>query len=169
MAYNAQQVLVPCQDGSTVSLDHLPDDAQGVLSLLESEGVPLAYWYDVARAYLAQGRTQQFLEVLQSSLDDELLRDVESFFKRRPTFEIVQLTCGYAAYYIERARLEPDKAARQQHLADAAARVAAARSWRRAPLMASRSSARCLVTNSPSCMRARMSSASQAQPTHSAR
>jgi hypothetical protein len=127
MAATLENLRLPCQDGSLVHLDHLPDDVQGVVQFLESEGVPLSYWWDMARAYLAQGRTGQYLAILQSALEDDLLQAVEDYFKKRPTFEIVQLLCGYAAHHIEQYRQESDKATRQQHLGDAAARIIAAK------------------------------------------
>jgi hypothetical protein len=127
MAATLESLRLPCQDGTLVALDHLPEDVGGVVQFLESEGVPLSYWWDMARAYLAQGRTRQYLALLQSALEDELLQAVEEYFKRRPTFEIVQLLCGVAAHHIEQARREADKAARGAQLADAAARVAAAK------------------------------------------
>ncbi|GBF96613.1 hypothetical protein Rsub_09359 [Raphidocelis subcapitata] len=120
---SADQLQLPCQDGSIVVVDDLPDDVQGVVQFLESEAVPLQIWWDVARAYLAQGRTAQYLALLHSALEDDLLTAVEDYFKKRPTFEIVQLHCGLAAHHIEQFRLEADRAAKQQHLAAAAARV----------------------------------------------
>jgi hypothetical protein len=128
MAALFEHLRVPCQDGTTVvAIDHLPEDVAGVVQFLESEGVPLSYWWDLSRAYLAQGRTSQYLALLQSALDDELLQAVEDYFKKRPTFEIVQLTCGVAVYHIEQYRQEQDKAAKQQHLNDATQRIAAAK------------------------------------------
>jgi len=128
MAALHEQLRVPCQEGATVvAIDHLPDDVSGVLQFLESEGVPLSYWWDLARAYLAQGRTQQYLALLNSALEEDLLQAVEDFFKRRPTFEIVQLLCGLAAHHIEQYRLEQDKAAKQQHLVEATKRINAAK------------------------------------------
>lgn len=117
---------VPMQDGAVVEIDELPDDVQNVLQFLESEGVPLTYWWDVARAYLARGKRQEFVTVLAAALDDDLLKAVEDFFKERPTFDIMQLHCGLAAHHIEEMRAAAataDKAAAQQHAQAAAQRV----------------------------------------------
>lgn len=119
---------VPCQNGSLVAFDSLPDDVPAVVSFLESEGVPLSHWWDIARAYLAQGRTEQYLSLCSQALEDELIQAVEEFFKRRPTFEIVQLQVGVAAHELEAARLESgDRAARAKRLAAAAERIAKAK------------------------------------------
>lgn len=132
----AAEVLlrVPIQDGGIVDIDHLPDDVQDLLQFLESEAVPLSYWWDLARAYLAAGRRDEYVSVLTSALDEELLKAVEEFFKARPTFDIAQLHCGLAAHHIEAARAAAgaaagaeQRAARQQHLAEAQGRVAAAK------------------------------------------
>lgn len=109
-----------------LTLDRLPEDVGSVLQFLETEGVPLSYWWDVARAYLAQGRPQHFVQLLHSSLDEELLQAVQDFFKARPTFDIVQMNCGLAAYHIESARAA-EPAERDRHRAAAAERVAAAK------------------------------------------
>jgi hypothetical protein len=121
-----EQIRVPAQDGTLLQIDHLPD-VQDLVSILESEAVPLQHWWDLARAYLAQGRAQQYLELLQSSLDPEFLKAVEDFFKRRPSFEIVLMICGIAAHHTEQYRAEPDKAAKQEHYSAALARVNAAK------------------------------------------
>lgn len=126
MSGSIDKIRLPVGGAEVVKVDHLPD-VQDLLSLLESEGVPLSHWWDLARAYLAEGQTAQYLQLLNGALDPELLQAATDFFKRRPTFEIVQLNCGYAAHHIEQYRLEQDKAAKQQHYADALARIAAAK------------------------------------------
>lgn len=118
---------LPTQEGTLLQIDHLPDDVQDLVTVLESEAVPLQHWWDVARAYLAQGRTTQYLALLQSALEPELLSAVEDFFKRKPTYEIVQLNCGYAAYHIEQFRQEQNSTLKNQHFASATLRINAAK------------------------------------------
>ena len=49
-----------------VPVDHLPEDVDEVLGILQAELAPLGLWLDFARAYLQRGKEEQFRAILES-------------------------------------------------------------------------------------------------------
>ena len=49
-----------------VSVDHLPENVDEVLGILQAELAPLGLWLDFAKAYLQRGKEEQFRAILES-------------------------------------------------------------------------------------------------------
>lgn len=130
MALNGDELCFPVHGTHEVVIipaRHLPEETEDILDLLTSEALPLAKWFDVARAYLSQNKEKQFLDVLREGTDDHTVQEIEQFFKAKPTFELIQFHCAYAAYYIHMFRKERDQVEKAKHQRDAIMRINAAK------------------------------------------
>ena len=130
MASGTDQLYFQVHDRDEVVVvpaEELPDDAEEILDLLTSEALPLSKWYEVARAYLSQNKVNQFLTLVKEATDENTIKEVESFFKAKPTFDLIQFHCGSAAYCIESGKEARDAGERQKYFQEAQYRINVAR------------------------------------------
>jgi hypothetical protein len=126
MASGTDQLYFQVHDRDEVVVvlaDELPDDAEEILDLLTSEALPLSKWYEVARAYLSQNKVNQFLTLVKEATDENTIKEVESFFKAKPTFDLIQFHCGSAAYCIESGKEAREAGERQRYFQEASYRI----------------------------------------------
>lgn len=49
-----------------VNVDHLPEDVDELLGIMQAELAPIGLWLDFAKAYLQRGKEEQFVAMLES-------------------------------------------------------------------------------------------------------
>ena len=62
------EIYIPVRETNevvAVSLNSLPEDPTDVLEILQAEQAPLGLWLDFAKAYLRQGKEEEFKIVLE--------------------------------------------------------------------------------------------------------
>lgn len=118
--------VLDSEDVVVVPANGLPSEAEEMLEVLASEAAPLSTWFDVARAYLAQGREDAFRHICLEGVKDEVTTEVERYFGRKPTYEQIQFYCGLAALHMAKARDEKDRTKKAEHLTQAAIHLNAA-------------------------------------------
>lgn len=58
------------EEAVALPVDDLPDDPSEVLVLLQQEFAPLDIWLDIAKAYLQQGKEENFHAILSNATED---------------------------------------------------------------------------------------------------
>eukprot|EP00798_Chlamydomonas_sp_ICE-L_P008150 gene8150-1403_t len=114
MSAAAGHICIPVMESSEVVVvdinKGLPDEPEDLLEILAAEAAPLSTWYDFARAYLAQGKEASFIHICQEGTRDEVIGEVERFFGKKPTYELIQFHCALAALYMGKGKEEKDRA-----------------------------------------------------------
>ena len=122
----------------SVAVADLPDDADEMLEVLTAESAPLSLWIEVAKAYLAQGKYEQYERVLEIGTSSE----TEQFFcnpkdgSYNPSvphayyhgveYDRIQVLCSLADYYTKALKAEPNTHKRIANIEKATALVARA-------------------------------------------
>ena len=122
----------------SVTVADLPDDADEMLEVLTAESAPLSLWIEVAKAYLAQGKYEQYERVLEIGTSAE----TEQFFcnpkdgSYNPSvphayypgveYDRIQVLCSLADYYTKSLKAEPNTHKRIANMEKASSLVARA-------------------------------------------
>lgn len=122
----------------SVAVADLPDDADEMLEVLTAESAPLSLWIEVAKAYLAQGKYQQYERVLEMGTSPETEQffcnpkagsynpNVEHGYYYGVEYDRIQVLCSLADYSTKCLRTEPNTHKRIAHMEKAATLVARA-------------------------------------------
>lgn len=122
----------------SVDVNDLPVDADEMIEILGGESAPLSLWIEVAKAYLAQGRHEQYEIILELGASTE----TEQFFcnpkdaSYNPNvphnyypgveYERIQVLCSLAEYYTKSLKDETNTQKRIACIEKASALVARA-------------------------------------------
>ena len=60
----------------SVDISSLPDDVDELFEFLAAEAAPLSIWFDLARAYLAQGNEAAFTKICQEGCNADVVSEV---------------------------------------------------------------------------------------------
>lgn len=141
IAMQGSTIFIPVletDDVVSVSVADLPDDADELLEVLTAESAPLALWIEVAKAYLAQGKYEQYEKVLETGTSTETEQffcnpkdsnydpSVEHAYYHGVEYDRIQVLCSLADYYSKSQKAEPNTHKRIANMEKASALVARA-------------------------------------------
>lgn len=130
--------VIKTDDVVSVDVADLPDDADELLEVLTAESAPLALWIEVAKAYLAQGKYEQYEKVLETGTSTETEQffcnpkdsnydpSVEHAYYHGVEYDRIQVLCSLADYYTKSLKAEPNTHKRIASMEKASALVARA-------------------------------------------
>lgn len=112
----AAALRIPVQGSDEVVVITPGELDASVLDVLRAECPPLGVWLDVAKALLAEGRTETYLSVLREATSDAAAKHLGEETCR---FERIQGLCSLAAYHALQSAAERDRKAKSDNLARA--------------------------------------------------
>ena len=122
----------------SVDVADLPNDADEMLEVLMAELAPLSLWIEVARAYLSQGKYEQYERVLEFGTSPETEQffcnpkdasynaNVPHGYYHGAEYDRIKILCSLADYYTKSLRDETNTNKRTANIQKASALVARA-------------------------------------------
>eukprot|EP00854_Cymbomonas_tetramitiformis_P013235 gene13235-15642_t len=103
-----------------IDLDELPEDVNDILEILQAEQAPLGLWLEFAKAYLRQGKEENFKAILE----DGSSLEIEEYYADS-TYERIRIFIALSEYYIRLGR-KSDKRKKEDYFQRAAVAISAA-------------------------------------------
>eukprot|EP00240_Pyramimonas_obovata_P000109 CAMPEP_0118921074 /NCGR_PEP_ID=MMETSP1169-20130426/461_1 /TAXON_ID=36882 /ORGANISM="Pyramimonas obovata, Strain CCMP722" /LENGTH=1092 /DNA_ID=CAMNT_0006861731 /DNA_START=195 /DNA_END=3470 /DNA_ORIENTATION=- len=107
------EIYIPVRETNevvAVSLNALPEDPTDVLEILQAEQAPLGLWLEFAKAYLRQGKEEEFKIVLEDGSSPE----IEKYYADSK-YERIRILVALAEYYMRMGRSMKDKRKKDEY------------------------------------------------------